>query len=124
VSRRDLLGETVGYESGGGYRGLLTTRETVKAILILLPLLAAAVLAQILLGDRLSTALSRIALALGIGWMNLRVLRNPEVDGEARTPAERRRLRLWAGAGVALAALLGAVSLYQLLAPHPISAPE
>jgi hypothetical protein len=124
MTRRDLRGESDGYERGEGFSGLLTTRETVKAILLLVPLLAAVLIAQLLLGDRLSTGLSRIALALGIAWFNLRVLRNPEVDGEARTPAQRRRLRLWAGAGLAVAALLGAVSLYEMLAPHPISAAE
>ena len=124
MTRRDILGSDSGYRPGGGYRGLLTTRETVKALAFLLPLLGAMLLVQLLLGNRLATGLTRLVFAACLASMQLRVLRDPEFDGEPRTPAERRRLRLWAGIGLAIALGLAAFALYELLAPHPISAAE
>ena len=129
MTRRDILGPDTSYEPGGGYAGLLTTRETVKALLIAGPLLAVVVLVQIYFSDRRSTDVSRVVFAIGLVWLNARTLLNPDADRAdadepPRTPIKRAGLRVMAAIALAVGLGLAADALFDLLTPHPISAAE
>lgn len=119
MTRRDILGPDTGYEPGGGYAGLLTTRETLKAIAIGGPLIGAIVLFQIWFGTRLTNDLTRLAMALYWGFYILRTFIHPErLRSPSTTAAHRLRVRLICACGLLVAAGAIAISIHSLFVPE------